>query len=120
MIYLILAEVSVWLHLAAGFYTLLGVLTVWKWPHLAWVHLPLVLWMIYVNLFRGICPLAVSEAWFRSLASQAGYDIVWTIRYAPTTNSWAGPATALLFITVNGLGYWSLIFRARRQRTKTL
>ena len=44
MVYLVLADVVVVLHLAFVFFVLFGGVMVWRWPRVAWLHLPSVMW----------------------------------------------------------------------------
>jgi hypothetical protein len=52
----------------------LGALAVWRWPRLAWLHLPAVAWAVWIEWSGGICPLTPLEVQWRQAAGQAGYD----------------------------------------------
>jgi hypothetical protein len=51
----------------------LGALAVWRWPRLAWLHLPAVAWAVWIEWSGGICPLTPLEVQWRMAAGQAGY-----------------------------------------------
>lgn len=69
-----LADGVLVVHLAFILFAIFGGLAVLRWRWLAWVHLPLVAWAIFIELTGGICPLTPLENRFRQAAGQAGYD----------------------------------------------
>ncbi len=50
-----------------------GGVLVWRWPRLAWLHLPAVAWGAWVAWAGWICPLTPLENELRRAAGQAGY-----------------------------------------------
>jgi hypothetical protein len=73
MLYGILADIVVSIHLFFVLFALLGaVLIIWRrW--VIWLHLPAVLWAIWIELTGGVCPLTPLENWLRIRAGQGGY-----------------------------------------------
>jgi hypothetical protein len=73
MLYGILSDIVVLIHLAFAFFAVLGaVLIIWRrW--VVWLHLPAVLWAIWIELTGGVCPLTPLENWLRNRAGQGGY-----------------------------------------------
>ena len=69
--YLLLADSIVVLHLLFIVFAVLGGLLVIKWPRLAWLHVPIVIWAAITEFMGLICPLTPLEIWLRQ---QAGAD----------------------------------------------
>lgn len=51
-----------------------GALAVWRWPRLAWLHLPALVWAVWIETSGRICPLTPLENSLRRAAGQAGYS----------------------------------------------
>jgi hypothetical protein len=69
----ILADAVLVLHLAFIVFAMLGGLAVLRWPRLAWVHLPAMLWAAGITLAGGICPLTPLENRLRAAGGETGY-----------------------------------------------
>lgn len=69
--YLLLADSIVVLHFLFIVFAVGGGLLVLKWPRLAWLHLPAVMWAAITVSMGLICPLTPLEIWLRQ---QAGVD----------------------------------------------
>jgi hypothetical protein len=74
MTFRILADAVLVLHFAFIAFALLGGLLVWRWPRLAWLHLPAAAWAAGIAFFGGICPLTPLENRLRAAGGEAGYD----------------------------------------------
>ncbi len=74
MIYSWLAAGVVLLHLAFVAFVVAGGFLVWRWPRLAWLHLPAFLWGAWVELAGWVCPLTPLEGRLRRLAGGSGYE----------------------------------------------
>ena len=74
MLYGLAAEAVVAFHFVFVLFVVLGGLLVWRWPRLAWVHLPCALWGALVELTGVICPLTPLEKWLRDQAGLASYN----------------------------------------------
>lgn len=61
------------IHLAFVLFVALGGLLVLRRPALAWLHIPAVLWGIWIEASGGICPLTPLENLLRAKAGMAGY-----------------------------------------------
>ena len=61
------------LHLLFIAFVVAGAALLWRWPRLAWLHVPAVLWGAYAELSGTICPLTPLENRLRALAGEAGY-----------------------------------------------
>jgi hypothetical protein len=73
MLYRILADLIVIIHLLFILLVLFGgLLVLWRrW--LVWLHLPALLWGIGIEFYGGICPLTPLEWRLRQAAGQQGY-----------------------------------------------
>ena len=68
-----LADAVLILHLAFIVFVALGGLLVLRWPRLAWVHVPAVIWGALIEFSGSVCPLTPLEVALRQQAGQAGY-----------------------------------------------
>ncbi len=73
MIYRIVADALVVLHLAFVVFVVLGGLLVWKYPRAAWVHVPAALWGVGIEVVGAVCPLTYLEVALRQRAGEMGY-----------------------------------------------
>lgn len=61
MFYRVLADAVLVLHLAFILFVVAGGFAVLRWPRLAWLHLPAVLWGLSIEFFGWYCPLTPLE-----------------------------------------------------------
>lgn len=73
MLYRILADLTLILHLLFILFVLLGGLLVLWQRRIAWLHLPVAGYGVLVEWVGWLCPLTPLEVRFRLLAGQAGY-----------------------------------------------
>ena len=81
MIYSLLADLLMVLHLVFIGFVLLGALLVLKWPWAVWFHLPSCFWGITVEFTGWICPLTPLEIEFRLKAGEEGYSSSFVTEY---------------------------------------
>jgi len=74
MLYDLLATAIVLLHFSFVLFVVGGGLLLYKWPWLAWLHLPAVIWAALLEFNSWVCPLTPLEQQLRSAAGQAGYS----------------------------------------------
>ena len=74
MTYRLLADATVAFHLAFIAFVVLGGLLVLRMPYVAWLHVPAVLWVVWLELTGAICPLTPLENALRMRAGEAGYE----------------------------------------------
>lgn len=74
MIYSILADTLLILHLLFIVFVVLGGLLILKWRWLIYPHLAAVIWGILVEFNHWICPLTPWENALRGAAGQASYN----------------------------------------------
>ena len=81
MLYHLLANTLVVVHLAFVGFVVLGSLLVLRWPRVMWAHLPAALWGTIIEFGRFVCPLTPLENYFRQRAGLAEYSTGFIERY---------------------------------------
>ena len=81
MVYRLLADAVVVVHLAFVVFVVCGgLLMVWRrWT--AAIHLPAAIWGVYIEFSGRICPLTPLENYLRALAGEAAYSGDFVERY---------------------------------------
>ncbi len=74
MLYRLLADALVALHLGFVLFVVVGGFLAVGWPRLAWAHVPAALWGAGIELAGGICPLTPLENRLRRVAGDSGYS----------------------------------------------
>ena len=74
VVYGLLADVVVAVHAAFVCFVVGGGVAVWRWPRVAWIHLPAVVWAVGIEWLGAVCPLTPWENWLRGRAGQTGYE----------------------------------------------
>jgi hypothetical protein len=121
-LYGILAGVIIVAHFLFIAFVASGGLLVLRWPSLAWVHLPAVVWGIVVELTGWICPLTPLENYLRQLAGKSSYSgdfieqylipIIYPANFTAATQYILGG----LVIAVNLILYFLVIQKQRALR----
>ncbi len=70
----IAADLVVLAHLGFILFVILGGLLVLRWPRMAWVHIPAVIWGALIEFAGWVCPLTPLENWLREASGTAGYQ----------------------------------------------
>lgn len=73
MAYRAVADAILVAHLAFVLFVIFGALLLLRWPRLAWLHIPAVVWAAFIEFSGTICPLTPLEVALRQRAGQAGY-----------------------------------------------
>ncbi|MET0496802.1 MAG: DUF2784 domain-containing protein [Steroidobacteraceae bacterium] len=113
----LLADGVLVFHLAFIVFVMLGGLLVLRWKWIAWLHVPAVLWGIYIELSGRICPLTPLENSLREAAGQSGYSggfidhYITALIYPDGLSRGIQMALAATVVLVNGLVYWRLLAR---------
>lgn len=121
MLYRILADLTVVLHLGFIVFVVCGGLLALRWRRVPWVHLPAAIWGAVIEIRGAICPLTPLENWLRRQAGETGYTggfiehYILPIVYPPGLTRDVQLALAGLVIVVNVIAY-SLVIRAHRRR----
>ena len=122
MIWSLLADSLVTLHFAFTAFVIFGGFLTWRWPRVAFVHLPALAWGCWVEVSHSICPLTPWENHLRHLGGEAGYQGSFLAHYLvrvlyPPGLTWHIQwllATAL--IAINVIAYSQLARRWRSAR----
>jgi hypothetical protein len=72
MVYRVIGEGAMVLHLAFLVYVALGGYLAWRWPRMIWPHLACALYGLGITVIGWQCPLTHVEDWGRRNAGQAG------------------------------------------------
>jgi len=119
----VIADLVVLLHVAFILFVVLGGLLVLRWPRLAWLHLPAVLWGALIELSgRMICPLTPLEQSLRHAAGSVGYEggfiahYLVPLIYPPGLTREIQILLGILVLVLNSLLYTILILRRRHVR----
>lgn len=81
----LLADLIVLAHLAFVAFVVAGGAIVLRWPKVAWVHVPAVIWGAAVELTGWICPLTPLENWLRQRGGNDAYGGDFVARYVLPT-----------------------------------
>jgi hypothetical protein len=71
--YRLLADILVGIHFLFVVFVVAGGFLTWRWPRLAWIHVPVALWGVLIEFAGWICPLTPLDNSLRRAAGQAGY-----------------------------------------------
>lgn len=120
MPYRLLADLVVLVHALFVAFVVLGGFLAWRWPRLAWVHVPAAVWGVLIEYAGWICPLTPLENEFRTRAGLEGYPGGFVEHYVIPLLYPAGitPARQLVLgsvaLAVNLFAYGVLARRRRR------
>jgi len=115
----ILADAVLLLHGLFIVFVVAGGALVWRWPRLAWLHLPAVAWAVWVEWAGWICPLTPLENDLRRAAGQAGFGggfiehYLLSLIYPEGLTRGVQIGLGVLVALINFLAYGRLL-RARR------
>ncbi len=81
MLYAVLADAVVVLHVLFVLFVLTGGLLALKWPRIIWLHLPATAWGAIVEFSGWVCPLTPLEQWLRAEGGGPGYETDFIAHY---------------------------------------
>jgi hypothetical protein len=81
MAFRLLADLTVLAHLAFVVFAVGGGLVAARWPRVVWLHLPAVVWAVFVELSGRVCPLTPLENWLRARGGGPTYASGFVERY---------------------------------------
>ena len=121
MVYGLAADFVVAFHFTFVLFVVLGGLLVWRWPRVAWVHLPCAVWGALIELTGLICPLTPLEKWLRDQAGVASYEGGFIAHYIvpilyPTGLTRGTQLVLGVFVVMLNLAVYVGWWRARRRR----
>lgn len=117
-----IANLLLVLHALFIVWVVAGGLVVWRWPRLAWLHLPALAWGVWIEATGGVCPLTPLESRWRDAAGQAGYaggfieHWLDALIYPAGLTRAAQLAMGSVLLSINVAIYLALIVRRRRRR----
>jgi uncharacterized membrane protein YhhN len=120
MLFRLAADALVVLHLAFIVFVVAGGFLTWRWPRLAWIHVPTAVYGAAIEFVGWICPLTPWEVALRRQAGEAGYEggfiehyvlpIIYPGELTPTLRLVLG----LAVVAANAVAYAGLVLRRRR------
>jgi hypothetical protein len=121
MLFRLLADVLVGIHFLFVIFVVTGGFLAWRWPRVAWVHVPVAVWGALIELAGWICPLTPLENQLRRAAGQAGYPggfvehYVIPIVYPGALTREIQLALGAAVILINVVAYGRLVWRRQRR-----
>ena len=126
MIYSILADILVLLHLAFVCFVVLGGLLALRRRRWAWVHLPVAVWGALVEFMGWGCPLTRLEIRFRVLGGGGGYSggfvehLLIPLLYPGNLTRGHQLVMGLFVVALNTFFYGLVVLRVVRERAPPL
>jgi hypothetical protein len=123
MIYNVLADLVLLVHLTFVAFVVIGGTAVYRWPRLAWVHVPAVLWAVLIEYAGWICPLTPLENALRQAGGEAGYvggfidHYLIPVLYPTELTRTLQVALGSVVLLLNAVVYWRVVRQRRRPRT---
>jgi hypothetical protein len=115
MTHRLLADATVAFHFLFIAFVVLGGLAVMRMPRVAWLHLPAVAWVVWLELTGAICPLTPLENALREQAGQGGYEggfidhylmpVIYPAGLTPQIQTMLGIAVLVLNATVYAIAW---------------
>ena len=120
MVFRILADATVVLHLLFVLFTVLGGVLVARWWWVAWAHVPAAIWGAWVEFAGWQCPLTPLENWFRQQGGGLTYKTsfvehyVFPILYPPSLSREVQWTLGALVVLLNAAIYVLILRRRAR------
>lgn len=124
MFYEILADAVVVLHFAFILFVIFGALLALRWAWMPLLHVPAVIWGVYIEFFGVICPLTPLEKRMRILAGEQGYsggfieNYLLPVIYPAGLDAGLQVVLGIMALLVNVTLYSYVIVRIRRGRAE--
>ena len=120
-----MADLVVLLHFAFVLFVVFGGLLVLRWPRVAYVHLPVAVYCVLIEVIGWVCPLTPLEKRLRESAGQQGYEggfvehYILPVLYPAGLTRGVQLALGVVVIAIN-LAIYAVIARARSARNNPL
>jgi Protein of Unknown function (DUF2784) len=117
MVYRLLADCVVLVHVAFVAFVVLGGFLTWRWRSLVWAHVPCALWGMAIEYGGWVCPLTPLENALRSRAGLAGYaggfveHYILPVLYPASLSRPSQAVLGTLVLIVNLVAYGVLVRR---------
>lgn len=121
MLYRFLADIVVLAHLGFVAFVLFGGLLAFRWPRVAWIHLPALAWGGFIEFTGAICPLTPLENALRHAGGLEEYSQGFIERYVvpivyPTELTRESQILmGVMLVALNALIYARLAWRRSRR-----
>ena len=121
MLYRLLADLVLVVHLLFIAFVVAGGFAAIRWPRLAWAHVPCFVWGALIEFAGWICPLTPLEVRLRIASGQAGYSggfierYLLPIIYPGALNREIQIWLGLSVLALNAVAYAWLVRRLRRR-----
>jgi hypothetical protein len=124
MLFRLLADAVIVVHVAFVAFVLLGGLLAMRWPAVAWIHLPCAVYGAAIEIGQWICALTPLENELRRRGGEAGYaggfveHYVLAVLYPGPLSSTTTTALASVVVIVNAGVYAAVLASRRRCRLR--
>lgn len=121
MLYRLLADLVLVVHLLFIAFVVAGGFAAIRWPRLAWAHVPCFVWGALIEFAGWICPLTPLEVRLRIASGQAGYSggfierYLLPIIYPGALNREIQIWLGMSVLALNAVAYAWLLRRLRRR-----
>lgn len=125
MIYRMLGDGVLALHLAFVLFAIFGGLLVMRFASVIWLHLPALAWGVWIELSGNICPLTSIENHLREAGGAAGYSggfidhYITAILYPEGLSRNIQFVLATILACINAAVYGAIAWRARGRHART-
>lgn len=122
MLYRLLANAVVIVHVGFVAFVVFGGILAWRWRRIAWIHVPTVLYGATIEFVGWVCPLTPLENHFRRLAGQSGYaggfieHYIIPVLYPTDWTISLRVVLGTLVLVVNALAYGVYFWRIAKAR----
>lgn len=119
-----LADIVLVVHFAFLAFVVAGGALVLRWPNVAWVHVPAVIWGALIEFYGWICPLTPLENDLRHRAGESGYaggfiaHYVTRVLYPEGLTRGIQIVLGVLVLALNGVFYAMMLARAWRTQPR--
>jgi len=124
MLYRVLADLVIVVHLAFVLFAVFGGLLVLRWKRCAWLHVPCVVWAALIEFAGWLCPLTPLENWLRekggAIAYRSGFveHYILPILYPAVLTRRLQIALGLIVLGINLGIYGWVLYRVAKTRGK--
>jgi hypothetical protein len=121
VIYRILADLVLVLHLGFVVFVVLGGLLVLRWPAIMALHIPAAVWGVMIEFTGWLCPLTPLENWLRVRGGELGYSggfiehYIQPVLYPSGLTRGIQIALGTLVVLLNLTAYSIVLSRSRRR-----
>jgi hypothetical protein len=124
MLYGLLANLVMLIHLAFVLFVIGGGLLVLKWPAVAWLHVPAAIWGGMIEFLGWTCPLTPLENHFLIQSAGEGYEGNFIAHYLlpvlyPEALTRNGQIVLGLLVVVANVAMYAWVLANWRQRTRS-